>query len=136
MVAELIVGIEAINNRKLNFRPLRLNNANVSSPVKHLTLAKKPRFDRACAGCDSSCFHKSRKCENLTFYKLQIWVFFGYGLFILDQVLKYVIRFWRINGIMKKTCILLVCLILSTVGTFHTILYYVHDGSQWPVHCL
>ena len=31
MVAELIVGIEAINNRKLNFRPLRLNNANVSS---------------------------------------------------------------------------------------------------------
>ena len=44
MVAELIVGIEAINNRKLNFRPLRLNNANVSSPVKHLTLAKKPRY--------------------------------------------------------------------------------------------
>jgi hypothetical protein len=28
--------------------------------------------------------------------------FFGYGLFILDQVLKYVIRFWRINGLMKK----------------------------------
>jgi hypothetical protein len=26
----------------------------------------------ACAGCDSSCFHKSRKCEKLTFYKLQI----------------------------------------------------------------
>jgi len=34
-----MVGIEAINNRKLNFRPLRLNNANASSPVKHLDVA-------------------------------------------------------------------------------------------------
>ena len=91
---------------------------NVKASCKHCTAC------RACTGCDSSCFHKSRKCENLTFYKLQIWVFFRIWFIHSWSSVKICYSILENQRDNEKTCILLVCLILSIVSTFHTILFY------------